>query len=208
MRGCASSHKGGEAVDAAHGDGGLDLLAVEGARAEARADEGLVAEHRGFGEGAAVVAGLGLPGVAADLGDAGDRLAAGGGRVLAPRRRADRGALARRDHRPRAVREDGGMAVEAVVGLVGADRGDRRVDGGEQALELGAVVGLARGQGVGDAARRSGCPRARCSLRQTRRLSLPCTRTFHSPSPWTLSPVASMARCSGPPPAAARASAR
>ena len=41
------------------------------------------------------------------------------------------------------------MAVEAVVGLVGADRGDRRLDPREQALELGAVVDLARGQGVG-----------------------------------------------------------
>jgi hypothetical protein len=41
------------------------------------------------------------------------------------------------------------MAVEAVVGLVGADRGDRRGDGGEQAVELAAVGSLARGQGVG-----------------------------------------------------------
>lgn len=41
------------------------------------------------------------------------------------------------------------MAVEAVIGLVGADRGDRRGDGGEQALELTAVGCLAHGQGVG-----------------------------------------------------------
>jgi hypothetical protein len=96
-----------------------------------------------------VVAGLGLPGIAPDLGDAGDRRAAGGGCILASRRRVDRRTLARRDHRPGAVGEDGGMAVEAVVGLVGADRGDRRVHGGEQAFELAAVGSLARGQGMG-----------------------------------------------------------
>ena len=155
------------------------------ARAEARADEGLVAEHRGFGEGAAVVAGLGLPGVAADLGDAGDRRAAGGRRVLASRRRADRRALARRDHRLRAAREDGGMAVEAVVGLVGADRGDRRFDGGEQAFELAAVVDLARGQGVGVQHRRSGCPRPGAACARPGacpcRARGPSTRPRHAP---------------------------
>ena len=95
-----------------------------------------------------MVVGLRLPGVAPDLGDAGHRRAAGGGCVPASRRRADRSALARRDHRLRAASEDGGMAVEAVVGLVGADCGDRRGDGGEQALELAPVGGFARGQGM------------------------------------------------------------
>ena len=37
------------------------------------------------------------------------------------------------------------MAVEAVIGLVGVDRGDRPVDCAKQAIEFGAVMGLARG---------------------------------------------------------------
>jgi hypothetical protein len=40
------------------------------------------------------------------------------------------------------------MAVEAVIGLVGADRGDRRGGAGEQALAFAPVGGFAHGQGV------------------------------------------------------------
>ena len=36
---------------------------------------------------------------------------------------------------------------------------------------------------------------ARCSFRQTRRRSLRCFLTFHSPSPKTFSPVESITRC-------------
>ena len=71
------------------------------------------------------------------------------------------------------------MAVEAVAGLVGTDRGDQRVGAGEQRA----------GPGVDP----------KCSLHQTRRLSGPYTRAFHSPLSQTLSPVASTARCKGPP---------
>ena len=39
---------------------------------------------------------------------------------------------------------------------------------------------------------------ARCSLRKTMRLALACWRIFHSPSPKSLRPVESMARCNGP----------
>ncbi len=104
----------------------------------------------------------------------GHLLASRGRRIAAPLRGGITG--------PGVAGEDGGMAVEAVIGLVGADRGDRRGGAGEQALAFAPVGGFAHGQGV--SVQRAGpVSTARCSLRQTRRLSLPWTRTFHSPSP-------------------------
>ncbi len=56
---------GGEVDEVARGQGGFDLLAVEGAGLQAWPDDRLVAAHRRLGEGAPLVAGLLFPGLAA-----------------------------------------------------------------------------------------------------------------------------------------------
>src|SRR5690606_21108535 len=122
-------------------------------------DTVLWSRRGGLGEGAAGLAGLLLPGVAADYGDARDRLAAGGRRVLEPWRRADGGALARWDHGSRIAGQDGAVDVEAVEGLVAVGCGDRLLDLGEQARQLGPVVSLAGGQRMGEELAGGGYPR-------------------------------------------------
>ena len=82
---------------------------------QAGADDRLVTAHCGLGERAAVVVGLLLPSLSADFDDAGDGGAAGGRDVRSARRRADRSTFARRDYRLCAARQDGGVAVEAVI---------------------------------------------------------------------------------------------
>ena len=69
----------GEGVYAPHGDGGFGDLGVSVAGSQVGSDDGLVACHRGFGEGSSVVAGLDLPRLGPDLGDAAavDRLVEG-----------------------------------------------------------------------------------------------------------------------------------
>ena len=71
--------KGGDRVEAAHGDGGFGFLVGEAVGLQVRTDDRLEAEHRGLGQPAFVIAGLRLPNLEGDLSNAMVRLASCGG---------------------------------------------------------------------------------------------------------------------------------
>lgn len=87
----------GELVQAAQADGGFGLLGGKVSGSQVGADDGLVAEHCGFGQRSPVIAGLFLPFCSTNFSDAADRLAAGGRWVFHPAWRTDRGPFARRE---------------------------------------------------------------------------------------------------------------
>ena len=94
---CRMHAEVGRGVDAPYGYCGFGDLGVAGAGFQVGSEDGLVAGHRGFGEGSSVVARLDLPGLGPDLTDAANGIAPGRGRVLFLGRGGDGGPGFRRN---------------------------------------------------------------------------------------------------------------
>ena len=100
----------------------------------------------------------------------------------------------RRDKRPYFLPQQSIMAVTCIVSAVSRCLSD---------FQVGLVISAGRAWAsfvpLSDkSAQIISCvalSTARCSLRHPLRLSAPCCRTFHSPSPKTFRPVPSMTRC-------------
>ena len=110
--------EGSKGADAPYGDGGLADLGVAVTIPQVGSDDRFVAGHRGFSEGSSVVAGLDLPRLGTDFGDAADGAAPGRGCILFAWWWGNGRPGSRRNDGRRQDAEDGPAADYAVIALV------------------------------------------------------------------------------------------